>query len=82
MLLVLPLRRTRDFDLRDSTTIWFIDKLKKHKVNNLWGYDPIVKEKDILNLGVKPVSEQGFQDADAVFFMNNHKSYSSIIHCF
>lgn len=66
-------------DLRDSTTIWFIDKLKKHKVNNLWGYDPIVKEKDILNLGVKPCSlEEGFQDADAVFFMNNHKSYSSI----
>ncbi len=66
-------------DLRDSTTIWFINKLKKHKVKNLWGYDPIVKKEDISNLGVKPCSlEQGFKNADAVFFMNNHKSYLSL----
>ncbi|MBL42082.1 MAG: hypothetical protein CMM49_05430 [Rhodospirillaceae bacterium] len=66
-------------DLRDSTTVWFINKLKENGVFNLWGFDPIVEEGDIEKLNIIPCTlEEGFNGADAVFIMNNHKSYLSI----
>lgn len=66
-------------DLRDSTTVWFINKLREHDVSNIWGYDPIVNKNDIQSLSIKNCSlEEGFKGADAVFIMNNHKSYTSI----
>ena len=66
-------------DLRDSTTIWFIEKLKSENINNIWAYDPIISSSIINNLDIKACSiEEGFQNADAVFFMNNHLSYSNL----
>lgn len=63
-------------DLRESTTIWFLNELKRNKVKNIWGYDPIVNSKELKKLGVIPCSlKDGFLNADAVFIMNNHKSY-------
>ena len=37
-------------DLRDSTTIWFLDYLKIKVQKNIWGYDPIVPSKEISDL--------------------------------
>jgi len=62
-------------DLRDSTSLWFLDSLKKY-TKNIKGYDPVVPSDHIAALGVKIADvEDGFKDADAVFIMNNHRSY-------
>ena len=48
-------------------------------VEKIWGYDPVVDKNEIASLGFKYCSlEKGFADADAVFFMNNHRSYSKL----
>jgi|TARA_B100000315_G_scaffold257248_1_gene305489 nucleotide sugar dehydrogenase len=62
-------------DLRDSTTLWFLDELKKC-TTEITGFDPVVQRSDLVALGIK-VSDpaEGFLGADAVFIMNNHKSY-------
>lgn len=66
-------------DLRESTSLWFLKELKRNKIKNIWGFDPIVKSEDLLKEGVKPCSiADGFSGADAVFFMNNHRSYSDL----
>lgn len=66
-------------DTRESTTLWFIDELFSKGVKNIWGYDPIIKNAEIDKLGIKSCSlEDGFRNADAVFFMNNHSSYSTL----
>jgi len=66
-------------DIRESTTLWFLNELKRNKVKDIWGYDPIVEPKEIKKLGVTPSSvEEGFQNADAVFIMNNHNSYADM----
>lgn len=65
-------------DVRDSPTILLVEKLKSKKII-LNGYDPVVSEKIIESLGVKPTTiEEGFRNADCIVVMNNHKSYSSI----
>ena len=66
-------------DLRGSTTIWFLDYLKSKGVKNIYGFDPVVDEKDIKNLGIKiSYISEGFNKSRAVFLMNNHLSYSDI----
>jgi UDP-N-acetyl-D-mannosaminuronic acid dehydrogenase len=63
-------------DLRDSTTLWFLDFLKEKGVENIWGYDPIVEDSELEQLGVKASTlEEGFKNASAIFLMNNHRSY-------
>ena len=65
-------------DLRDSTTLWFLDELKRH-VATVHGYDPVVPGTELARLGVTPCSlEEGIGGADAVFFMNNHRSYAAL----
>ncbi len=65
-------------DLRDSTTLWLLDELKK-KGANIYGFDPVVKDEELEKLGVKVTSiEEGVENADVVMFMNNHKSYSNL----
>ncbi|OGV38831.1 MAG: hypothetical protein A2X48_18300 [Lentisphaerae bacterium GWF2_49_21] len=62
-------------DLRDSTTLWFLESLRKY-TKDISGYDPVVTSAEIKNLGIKAVGiEDGFRNADAVFIMNNHRSY-------
>ena len=65
-------------DLRDSTTLWFLDYVKNQKAKNIWGYDPVVRESDLESIGVKPCSiEDGFRSSSVVFIMNNHSSYTN-----
>ena len=62
-------------DLRDSTTLWFLDKIKTY-TSDIVGYDPVIDPAEISALGVRPVGvDEGFKNADAVFIMNNHRSY-------
>ena len=66
-------------DLRDSTTLWVLDEFKRQGVANIYGYDPVVEDQELTNLEVKPVSlEEGFKSADAVYFLNNHRSYAGL----
>ena len=62
-------------DLRDSTTLWLLENLKE-KCPNISGYDPVLDENEISDLGVT-YSEisSGIHNADVVMLMNNHKSY-------
>ena len=66
-------------DFRDSTTIWFLDYLKSKGVKNIFGFDPVIDEKDLKSLGINTCSiSDGFNNSGAVFLMNNHLSYSDI----
>jgi len=68
-------------DTRGSTTIDLLDHFKENGVNagSFFGYDPLVPEEDLSELGVTPVSlGEGFKDADVVAIMNNHKSYKKM----
>lgn len=62
-------------DTRDSPTLILINQLKK-EISQIYGYDPVVSEQEIERLGAIPIKiEEGFQNADCVIMMNNHKSY-------
>lgn len=66
-------------DMRESTTLWFLEYLQKKGIKNICGYDPIVNDIEIKKLGVKPCSlDNGFNNSTAVFIMNNHRSYSDM----
>ncbi len=63
-------------DMRSSTTIDFLNMLKKNKVKNIFGHDFKVSKKDISELGIKYCSfESGIKNADATFIMNNSLRY-------
>lgn len=66
-------------DLRESPTL----ELLKHINGNgarIVGYDPVVEDGKIRNLGVAYVSniEDGLKDTDAVIFMTNHPSFKQL----
>ena len=65
-------------DMRDSPTLDLIAALR-HEVGAIYGYDSIVPRADIEELGIvwKDI-EEGFTGADAVSFMNNHRSFASL----
>jgi UDP-N-acetyl-D-mannosaminuronic acid dehydrogenase len=64
-------------DLRDSTTLWFLEALRG-RCAEIRGFDPVTPAADIAALGVAAVGlHEGFAGADAVFVMNNHRSYLS-----
>ena len=66
-------------DLRSSTTLWFLGELREKGVTNIFGYDPIIQKVEIEELGIKYCSiSEGFTGADAVFLMNNHRSFSKL----
>ena len=66
-------------DLRESTTLWFLDYLKAQGVEDIWGHDPVVEDSELAALGIQVGHlEDGFRDAAAVFIMNNHRSYSDL----
>lgn len=65
-------------DMRDSTTLWFLDELKKYtNTNNIYGFDLVVDNKQLKHLGIKvcDTMEEGFSNADVILFLNNHRSY-------
>ena len=62
-------------DTRDSPTITIVNELKKYKFN-IFGFDPLLSTDEISKFGVTPSSiENGFEKADCVVIVNNHKSY-------
>lgn len=62
-------------DTRDSPTLTIVNELKKHKFN-IFGFDPLLSADEISKFGVTPSSiENGFEKADCVVIVNNHKSY-------
>ena len=66
-------------DLRESTTLWFLEYMKTKGVTDIWGYDPVVNDSHLTDLGIKNCTlDEGFKDASVVFIMNNHRSYSDI----
>ena len=68
-------------DLRDSTSLIFLEQLKKLKEPEtaVFAYDAVVEPTEIEELGVTPTTiEDGFQDADAILILNNHRSHASL----
>ena len=67
-------------DTRKSSTIDLIKHLKTFSNNlEIYGYDPVVSMEEIKRLGAKPCDlETGFENADCVVIMNNHKSYANM----
>lgn len=64
-------------DTRESTSLWFLNMLPKKA--RIYAYDPVVTPYEISKLGIKAVTlKEGFEDADAVIFLNNHHSYQDI----
>ncbi|MBA7527727.1 UDP-N-acetyl-D-mannosamine dehydrogenase [subsurface metagenome] len=65
-------------DMRNSPTLDLVAVLR-HKVGTIYGWDAIVSRVDIEKMGImwKDV-EEGFTGADAVLFMNNHRSFASL----
>jgi UDP-N-acetyl-D-mannosaminuronate dehydrogenase len=62
-------------DTRESSTFSLIAELKK-KISPIYGYDPVVNYTEIEKSGAIPTEiEKGFENADCVIFMNNHKSF-------
>lgn len=65
-------------DLRNSTSIEIAD-LFKGKVKNLFGYDAVADEKEIIEFGFKYAKiPEGFKDIDILLFLNNHKSFEKL----
>jgi UDP-N-acetyl-D-mannosaminuronic acid dehydrogenase len=65
-------------DMRDSTTLWFLDELKKYaNVDNIYGFDPVVDNEQLKHLGIKvcDTMEEGYSNADVIVFLNNHRTY-------
>jgi UDP-N-acetyl-D-mannosaminuronic acid dehydrogenase len=63
-------------DMRDSTTLWFLDELKKY-ASNICGFDPVVDNEQLTHLSIKvcDTMEEGYSNADVIVFLNNHRSY-------
>lgn len=68
-------------DTRGSTTIDLLNcfRQKGYRDQSFFGYDAVVSKEEINNLGMTPVSLiKGFEDADVVVIMNNHKSHKKM----
>ena len=68
-------------DLRDSTSLIFLEQLNalKEPETTVFGYDAVIEPSEIEALGVTATTiEDGFQDADAILILNNHRSHASL----
>lgn len=66
-------------DLRGSTTLGLLQRLRAAGYGNIHGFDAVVSNKELRTHKVKPASiERGFAKADAVVIMNNHESHGKI----
>lgn len=65
-------------DLRNSTAVE-IAQLLMPQVSQVFGHDPVGDKAEIESLGIIPVDfKAGLKQADAVLFLNNHRSYEKI----
>jgi UDP-N-acetyl-D-mannosaminuronic acid dehydrogenase len=64
-------------DTRNSSTLDLVKNLiNEHRI---FGHDPVVPNEILSSLNVTPTNlEEGFQDADCVIIMNNHKNYRNL----
>jgi UDP-N-acetyl-D-mannosaminuronic acid dehydrogenase len=65
-------------DLRESTSIWFLDQLKEIvPLAQIYGYDPVVEKSKLAELGMNVCDDinEIYQDADVFVLLNNHPSY-------
>ena len=68
-------------DLRGSNSIDLLNLLleKGIKKNQIYIYDPVVSDSDLVQLGFNMTNlEEGFENADAVFIMNNHDTFYNL----
>ncbi|MBI2053767.1 MAG: nucleotide sugar dehydrogenase [Candidatus Staskawiczbacteria bacterium] len=66
-------------DMRGSPALRLLEFFLNNGIKNLYGHDFIVKDEEIKKLEVKPcLIERGFETADVLIFMNNHKKYNDI----
>ena len=68
-------------DLRDSTSLIFSERLQQLSDPEiaLFAYDAVVAPSELEVLGMTPSTiEDGFQDADAILILNNHRSHANI----
>lgn len=65
-------------DLRDSPTLQLVNALRG-RVDRVMGFDPVVASRDLETIGIDCCSiEEGFAQADAVLFMNNHRDFAKL----
>jgi nucleotide sugar dehydrogenase len=65
-------------DIRNSSAVEMYHLLKE-KAQHIYGHDPVAEVSEIKELGIQPVSlYAGFQDIDAVLFLNNHRFYEKL----
>ena len=68
-------------DLRDSTALVFSERLQclSEPEVDLFGYDAVIEPGEIEALGITACTiEAGFEEADAVLILNNHRSHPNI----
>jgi len=65
-------------DTRNTAAKILADELKRKEAMVL-GYDPVIKPEKIEEFGIYPCSiKEGFEKADCIVVMNNHKSFSEL----
>ena len=63
-------------DLRQSTTILLLEELRKNGAKEIRGYDALVENKELENLGVIPAEyPAGIKNADVLIVANNHQEF-------
>ncbi len=67
-------------DMRGSTTVKLVERLRALGYTNIFGYDPVVKKPEIKAARVKHVGnpEVGFRGAHVVGVMNNSAAFESL----
>lgn len=67
-------------DTRKSSTLDLVKHLRTfNEHTKIFGYDPVVSSEEIKKFGVIPCTlETGFENANCVIIMNNHKSYANM----
>ena len=67
-------------DIRGSTAVSLVEKLKKSGINDINIYDPVVRRDAIKHLGVKHSHspKEVFTRADAVVVMNNNPAFEDL----
>ncbi len=67
-------------DMRGSTALKLLEKLRDMGFNNLYGFDPAIFEGEAKKHGIKHIldPEEGFRDADVVLVMNNNPTFKSL----
>lgn len=65
-------------DIRNSSALEIYKQLKD-KCPNISGHDPVAEKADIIAEGIESVDLfEGFEDIDAVLFLNNHPYYAKL----